>query len=102
MILCRRIPAMREPLFLLLALYSASAAAQTMYKCTDAQRRITYSNEACEKQGLTEAGKVADRVTTVPFTESSKSAARKDSVTTAPSRGKDDEEAGTAVRHRRA
>jgi hypothetical protein len=59
---------MREALFAFLALCAASTAAQTMYKCTDEQRRITYSNEACEKQGLTDAGKVADRVTTMPFT----------------------------------
>ena len=46
-----------------------------MYKCTDSQRRITYSNEACDKQGLTDAGKVADRVTTMPFTAPPKPAA---------------------------
>lgn len=66
---------MRGALFALLALCSASTAAQTMYKCTDAQRRITYSNETCEKQGLTDAGKVADRVTTMPFTAPPKPAA---------------------------
>lgn len=68
---------MRRTLFAILALCSAGAAAQTtMYKCTDAQGRITYSNEACDKQGLKEAGKVADRVTTMPFTEPPKPAAR--------------------------
>ena len=49
-----------------------------MYKCTDEQRRITYSNETCEKQGLKDAGPVVDRVTSVPFTEPPKPAARKD------------------------
>jgi hypothetical protein len=63
------LPAMRTFLFLLLPLWSAAALAQTptMYKCTDSQKRITYSNEACEKQGLKEAGQVADRVTTMPL-----------------------------------
>jgi hypothetical protein len=68
---------MRAFLALLLPLLSAAAVAQTppMYKCTDAQRRITYSNEACEKQGLKEAGQVADRVTTMPFGPAPKPAA---------------------------
>jgi hypothetical protein len=66
---------MRGTLFAILALWSAAGAVQTMYKCTDAQRRITYSNESCEKQGLTEAGKVEDRVTTIPFTAPPKPAA---------------------------
>ncbi len=58
---------MRRTLFAILALCSAGAAAQTtMYKCTDAQGRITYSNEACDKQGLKDAGPVPDRVTTMP------------------------------------
>ena len=70
---------MRVILVLLFPLWSAAAGAQTvMYKCTDAQKRITYSNEACEKQGLKDAGPVADRVTSMPFTEAPKSAARKD------------------------
>ena len=58
---------MRGALFAILALLAANAAAQTTYKCTDAQRRITYSNEACDKQGLKGAGPVADRTTTVPL-----------------------------------
>jgi hypothetical protein len=57
---------MRCTLFAILALWSAAGAAQTTYKCTDAQRRITYSSEACDKQGLTDAGKIPDRVTTMP------------------------------------
>ncbi|MNC94964.1 hypothetical protein D3C83_119610 [compost metagenome] len=60
-----------------------------MYKCTDAQRRITYSNETCEKQGLIDAGPVADRVTSMPFTQPSKPAARKDAA-----KGPDDADTG--------
>ena len=70
---------MRVAGFLLLWCWAATGLAQTtMYKCTDAQKRITYTNEACEKQGLKDAGQVADRVTSVPFTEPPKPAARKD------------------------
>ena len=89
---CRRIPAMRGALFAILALWAAASAAQTMYKCTDAQRRITYSNEACEKQGLKDAGKIADRVTSMPFTSPPKPAAGKDAAK-APG-AKDDAEVG--------
>ena len=71
---------MRGALFAILALWAAASAAQTMYKCTDAQRRITYSNEACEKQGLKDAGKIADRVTSMPFTSPPKPAAGKDAA----------------------
>lgn len=71
---------MRGVLLLLLWLWSAAAAAQTMYKCTDAQRRITYSSEACEKQGLKDAGKIADRVTSMPFTAPPKPATGKDAA----------------------
>ena len=85
---------MRGTLFLILTLWSAASAAQTMYKCTDAQRRITYSNETCEKQGLKDAGTVAERVTTMPFTEPPKPAARKDAAKAPQTPGKDDEEAG--------
>jgi hypothetical protein len=68
---------MRVVGFLLIGLWAAAglAQAQTMYKCTDSQKRITYSNEACEKQGLKEAGQVADRVTTMPFGPAPKPAA---------------------------
>ena len=79
---------MRVALVALLALCSVSADAQTMFKCTDAQRRITYSNEACDKQGLRDAGKIADRVTTMPFTAPQKPAARKE-TDTAPASGDD-------------
>jgi hypothetical protein len=85
---------MRGALFAILALWAAAGAAQTMYKCTDSQRRITYSNETCEKQGLTDAGTVADRVTTMPFTEPPKPASRKDSAKAPAPLDKGDEEAG--------
>jgi len=66
---------MRVMGFLLLGLWSAAGLAQTMYKCVDAQRRITYSNITCEKQGLKDAGPVADRTTSMPFTALPKPAA---------------------------
>ena len=84
---------MRGTLFLALSIWSAASAAQTMYKCTDAQQRITYSNETCEKQGLKDAGIVADRVTTLPFTEPPKPASRKDAAK-APAPREGDEETG--------
>ena len=57
---------------MVLLLWAASGAAQTMYKCVDEQRRITYSNITCEKQGLKDGGPVADRTTSMPFTEPAK------------------------------
>ncbi len=80
---------MRAFILVLLWFWSAAAMAQTiMYKCTDAQKRITYSNETCEKQGLKDAGTVADRVTSMPFTtEPPKSASRKDGPKDVPKDG---------------
>ncbi len=66
---------MRFVFLMAMAMWTASAAAQTMYKCLDGNRRVTYSNETCAKQGLTDAGQVADRVTTMPFTQPPKPAA---------------------------
>ncbi len=60
---------MRRTLFAVLALWSATGVAQTMYKCLDAGNRVTYSNLICEKQGLRDAGPVQDRVTSMPFTK---------------------------------
>jgi hypothetical protein len=57
---------MRNALFLLLALGPAAGMAQSTFKCTDPQGRVTYSNIACEKQGLSRAGVVADRTSTLP------------------------------------
>jgi hypothetical protein len=68
---------MRATLALLLACLPAAAGAQTMYKCFDAQKKVTYSNIACDKQGLTAAGVVEDRVTSMPFTAPPKPAASK-------------------------
>lgn len=48
----------------LLAFAPLVAAAQT-YKCTDPRGAVTYSNESCEKQGLKDAGKVRERLTTM-------------------------------------
>ena len=64
---------MRTVYSLLLALWSAAGAAQTMYKCVDDERRVTYSNLTCAKQGLKDAGPVADRTTTMPFAPAQKS-----------------------------
>ena len=72
-------------LLLSAALLVAPAHAQTTFKCRDARGQTTYSNEPCEKQGLRDAGPVADRTTVMPFTtakpaakEAPKDAARKD------------------------
>ena len=47
-----------------LGLLALPAAAQT-YKCVDPGGRVTYSNIACEKQGLASSGVVADRTSTI-------------------------------------
>ena len=65
---------MRGSILLILMLWATASQAQTMYKCVDDQRRITYSNITCEKQGLKDAGAVSDRVTSMPFTEPPKPA----------------------------
>jgi len=88
-----KIPCMRAVFPLLLWLCSASAAAQTMYKCTDARQRVTYSSEACEKLGLKDAGPVVDRSTSMPFT-SPQPAARKDSAQESAPRPRGDADAG--------
>ena len=58
---------MRALLLLLLCAWAPIGAAQTMYKCLDESRRITYSNVPCDKQGLKDGGAVADRTTTMPL-----------------------------------
>jgi hypothetical protein len=58
---------MRVALFALLALCAVQGAAQTTFKCTDENRRVTYSNTPCDKQGLRDAGPVAERTTTMPL-----------------------------------
>ena len=76
----------------LVACWAPGNAAQTMYKCVDDQRRVTYSNIACEKQGLKDADPVADRVTSMPFTAPPKPAPRADPVK--PPAARDDAEVG--------
>ena len=49
----------------LLSMVAIEAAAQTMFKCKDGRGQITYSNIPCEKQGLRDAGAVAERTTTL-------------------------------------
>ena len=71
---------MRTVFSLLLALWSAAGAAQTMYKCVDDERRVTYSNIACDKQDLQDAGTVADRSTTMPFVPTQKLSPRPESA----------------------
>jgi hypothetical protein len=64
---------MRASLALLVSLLPAAvlgqAAPTPMFKCLDERRQVTYSNLACEKQGLRDGGVVADRTTVMPFTE---------------------------------
>ncbi len=59
-----------------------------MYKCLDGQRRVTYSNIACDKQGLSDAGPVADRVTSMPFTAPPKPRPAAAPAAAAPAPGK--------------
>ena len=61
---------------MLLWTWSAAGAAQTMYKCLDEGRRVTYSNVPCDKQGLKDGGAVADRTTTMPLGPLPKPAAK--------------------------
>ncbi|HTP62895.1 MAG TPA: DUF4124 domain-containing protein [Burkholderiales bacterium] len=78
---------MRATFCLFLTLAPAAAGAQTLlYKCVDAQKAVTYSNITCEKQGLKDAGTVADRVTSMPFNAPPKPAPR---VEPAKEAGKD-------------
>lgn len=74
---------MRVVGILLLGFWAAAGSAQTMYKCVDGQRRVTYSNISCEKQGLQDAGPIADRTTSMPFTSPPKPAASTDRPDTA-------------------
>jgi hypothetical protein len=84
---------MRGTFLLLLWMWAPVGAAQTqsqtMYKCADAQGRITYSSDACEKLGLKDTGPMVDRVTSMPFAPPPKPGA------SAP---KDTERGGTQVK----
>ena len=81
----------------LLVTGATASVAQSMFKCRDDRGRVTYSNVTCEKQGLKNAGTVADRSTTLPLAPAQKAlpprkpAATDDSevgATKAPSPGK--------------
>ena len=76
----------------LLVTGATASAAQSMFKCKDERGRVTYSNVACEKQGLKDAGAIADRTTTLPMApaQNAPSPASKP----APAAAKDDPEAG--------
>ena len=74
---------MRVVGFLLLWFWAAAGLAQMMYKCVDGQHRVTYSNISCEKQGLQDAGPIAERTTSMPFTPPPKPAASTDRPDTA-------------------
>jgi len=50
---------------ILVAGFPHAGLAQTIFKCTDG-KGVTYSNTACDKLGLKQAGEVEDRVTTFP------------------------------------
>ena len=80
--------------FLLLFSWVPVCTAQTMYKCTDARQRVTYSNESCEKLGLKYAGPVADRTTSMPFVPPPQPAARKEAAKAPAPRAKDDADVG--------
>ena len=51
----------------LLVAGATAGAAQTTFKCVDGRGSITYSNVVCDKQGLKDAGPVAERTTTLPL-----------------------------------
>lgn len=74
----------------LLAVWAPEGAAQATFKCKDDRGRLTYSNVNCDKQGLKDAGPVADRTTTLPM-----GPAQKVPPTAAkPAAAKDDSEIG--------
>ena len=52
----------------LAVIFSAATCAQAagLNKCSDAFGRMTYTSETCEKEGLTPAGAIRDRVTILP------------------------------------
>ena len=89
---------MRAGFFLALMLWAAVSAAQTTYKCIDGNRRITYSNLPCEKQGLQDAGPIGDRVTSMPFTAPPKPVAGALPTVKLPVPPADDAQAGSGAR----
>lgn len=83
---------MRVASLLILSLWTAAVPAQAMYKCVDDRRQVTYSNIVCEKQGLKDAGPVAERTTSMPFAAPPKPAPRAEPAK--PPAAKDEAEAG--------
>ena len=53
-------------LFALLFGLAADDATAPMFKCTDAAKKVTYSNVPCNQQGLKDAGQVQDRIQVTP------------------------------------
>ncbi len=51
---------------LVLSGFCAAAAAQGMYKCKDADGKITYAGNECHLLGLTSAGEVKGEASVVP------------------------------------
>ena len=49
-----------------------------MFKCRDAVGGITYSNIACEKQGLLQVGEVPERISVLPGTAPAAKASKAD------------------------
>jgi hypothetical protein len=49
-----------------LLVVAADDAAAQMFKCTDAAKKVTYSNVPCSQQGLKDAGQVQDRIQVTP------------------------------------
>ena len=58
---------MRRVLLAVLFASPLAAPAETVFKCLDDRKRVTYSNVACAKQGLKDAGTVEDRTMTMPL-----------------------------------
>jgi nucleoid-associated protein YgaU len=50
----------------LLFMSAAGVQAAELTKCVDAAGKVTYSSEACEKQGLKPAGPIKERTTVLP------------------------------------
>ncbi len=57
---------MRALWLAVLFLAATCAQAAGLNKCSDAFGRMTYTSETCEKEGLTPAGAIRDRVTILP------------------------------------
>ena len=78
----------------LLAAMAPQVEAQNMFKCRDGRGQVTYSNVTCEKQGLKDAGAVANRTTTLPMAPAAQKAAAPRDAKAAPGPSRDDSEIG--------